>query len=371
MSTQKEFVTEMLSLCGITVNGRNSWDIQVHDDGVYQRVLKDKSLGLGETYVSGWWDCERIDEFIFRISVAGIEQKIKGSYKLLLAYVENLLLNRQSKTRVNEVAHKHYNLGNELFFSYLDSHLQYSCAYFINSDDLEKAQRNKMDLICKKLDLHAGDHVLDIGFGWGGLAKYMVETYDCQVTGCNISEEQVKFAKAAYRDLPISIAHYDYRNLHGKFDKVVSVGMFEHVGPKNYRTYMETAHRCLKDSGVFLLHTIGGNETRTTTDPWIEKYIFPNGCLPSIAQVGKAIEGLFVLEDLHNLGPHYDKTLMEWNRRFNEAWSSLSHKYDMKFKRMWEYYLQCCAGSFRARDIQLWQFVFTKNYTPQPVCRFS
>ncbi|MBI5247901.1 MAG: cyclopropane fatty acyl phospholipid synthase [Desulfomonile tiedjei] len=369
MSRHKEIVQELFSRCGITINGQNYWDIQVHDDRMYARVLKEKNLGLGETYMDGWWDCSRVDEFIYRIITCGLDQKVRGSYKLLFPYVDALFSSRQSKTRAEEVAEKHYDRGNDLFLSYLDSYNQYSCAFFQGTSDLEQAQRNKMDLICRKVNIKEGDRVLDIGFGWGGLAKYMVENYRCSVTGCNISEEQVNFARESYRHLPISIAYCDYRDLQGKFDKVVSVGMFEHVGIRNYRTFMQVVHNCLQDEGIFLLHTIGKNESQMCTDAWITKYIFPNGQLPSIAQVSRAVEGLFVLEDLHNFGPHYDKTLMAWHRRFQEAWPRLKDKYDIRFKRMWDYYLQCCAGSFRARDIQLWQFVFTKYHTPQPECR--
>lgn len=369
MSPHKKIVEELFSLCGIAVNGSKPWDIQVHDDRMYARVLMQKNLGLGETYMDGWWDCSRIDEFMFRIITAKLDQKVKGSYSLAFPYIKALLFNMQSRARASHVAERHYNIGNDLFLSFLDSYNQYSCGYFCDTDDLEQAQRNKMNLICLKLNVHSADHILDIGFGWGGLAKYMAENFDCSVTGCNISSEQVSFAREFCNGLPINVVPRDYRDLSGKFDKVVSVGMFEHVGSKNYRTFMQVVDRCLKDDGIFLLHTIGGNESQVHCDPWMEKYIFPNGQLPSVAQVSRSIEGLFVLEDFHNLGPHYDKTLMAWNQRFQDAWPRLKEKYDLRFKRMWDYYLQSCAGAFRARDIQLWQFVFTKYHTPQPACR--
>ncbi len=369
MLKYKGIVQELFSICGITINGSNPWDIQVNDDRMYARVLKDKNLGLGETYMDGWWDCPRVDEFIFRIITGRLDQKVQGTYRLLLPYVQAWLFNKQSKSRAREVAEKHYDSDNELFFSFLDSYRQYSCGFFNGTNNLEQGQRNKMDLICRKLNIRDGDHILDIGFGWGGLAKYMVENYRCAVTGCNISAEQVRSANELCKGKPVIIAHCDYRDLHGKFDKIVSVGMFEHVGKKNYKSFMQVVDRCLKDDGIFLLHTIGSNESRIYCDPWITTYIFPNGQLPSIAQISESVEGLFLLEDLQNLGPHYDKTLMAWNSRFQEAWPLLKGKYTLRFKRMWEYYLQSCAGAFRARDIQLWQFVFTKDYTPQPPCR--
>jgi cyclopropane-fatty-acyl-phospholipid synthase len=307
-----------------------------------------------------------VDQLIFRILRERLDLKVRGNWKLLLPVVRAVLTNRQSRTRAREVAERHYNIGNDLFLSFLDPHNQYSCAYFLDGDELHQAQRNKMDLISNKLNLSSSDHILDIGFGWGGLARHMAETYGCKVTGVNIAEEQARFARESCRNLPVEIIQADYRDVQGTFDKIVSVGMFEHVGRKNYRTFMEVAHRCLNDDGIFLLHTIGSNESQIKSDPWIFKYIFPNGELPSIAQITKSVEGLFVVEDLHNLGPHYDKTLMAWHDRFQRAWPQLKDTYDERFKRMWEYYLLSCAGAFRARDIQIWQFVFTKPGTPQP-----
>ncbi|MBI4961948.1 MAG: cyclopropane fatty acyl phospholipid synthase [Desulfomonile tiedjei] len=370
MSGPKKVVQELLGLCGVTVNGAAFCDIKVNDDRMYSRMLRYKNLGLGESYMDGWWDCQRLDEFIFRILSARLDQKVRGSLKFLLPVAKALLFNRQSKIRSREVAERHYDLGNELFFSFLDPYNQYSCAYFNGTDNLDQAQLNKMDLICRKLGLSSGDRVLDIGFGWGGLAKYAARNYGCSVKGVNISQEQIAFAREFCKGLPIEVVHCDYRDVQGEFDKVVSVGMFEHVGRKNYGKFMQTAGQCLKEGGVFLLHTIGSNESQVKSDPWISKYIFPNGELPSIEQISKAAEGLFVVEDLHNLGPHYDKTLLAWNERFQQAWPRLESKYDQRFKRMWEYYLLSCAGAFRARDIQVWQIVMTKTCTPQPACRF-
>jgi cyclopropane-fatty-acyl-phospholipid synthase len=267
------------------------------------------------------------------------------------------------------VAEQHYDLGNDLFMSFLDPYNQYSCAYFYNTDDLAQAQLNKLDLICQKLNLQPQDHVLDIGCGWGGFAKYAAEHYDCSVTGITISREQAHYATEFCKNLPVRILECEYRDLQGTFDRIVSVGMFEHVGQKNYRTFMQIVDRCLKDNGVFLLHTIGGNKSTITGESWLNKYIFPNSMLPSIAQIGKAAEDFFVMEDWHNLGPHYDKTLTAWHDNFQQAWSELQTKYNERFKRMWEYYLLACAAAFRAREIQLWQIVFTKGGIKQPDCR--
>jgi cyclopropane-fatty-acyl-phospholipid synthase len=357
-----------LAEAGININGSQPWDIQVHDDRFYPAVLRGKNLALGEAYMKCWWDCERIDEMICRILKCNLDSRVKGGLRYVLLQIPSFLFNLQSRRRAPIIAERHYDLGNDLFTSFLDPLNQYSCAYFENTDerDLERAQQNKLDLICRKIGLTNTDHVLDIGSGWGGFAKYAASSYGCTVTAVNISSEQIRYSAEQCKGLPVRILPCDYRQLQGTFDKIISIGMFEHVGRKNYREFMSVVHRSLKNDGIFLLHTIGGNESMVNSDPWIEKYIFPNGMLPSIAQIGKAIEGLFVMEDWHNLGPNYDKTLMAWNRNFQDAWPNLKSRYDATFKRMWEYYLLSCAGAFRARNIQLWQIVLTKEGTPQP-----
>jgi cyclopropane-fatty-acyl-phospholipid synthase len=367
----KETVFQLLEIAGVRLNGGNPWDIQVHDKRFFNRLLRDKNLGLGEAYMDGWWTCERIDEFILRVLQAQLYHKVRGSTKFLIPYFNARFFNKQSRNRSIQVAREHYNLDNELFMSFLDPYNQYSCAYFANSDDLDRAQVDKMELISKKLNLQKNDRVLDIGAGWGGFAKFIAERYGCSVVANNISSEQIDYARESFKGLPIEILQVDYRDIHGTFSKVVSVGMFEHVGYKNYRSFMLKVQMCLEDHGVFLLHTIGGNEAQVKCDPWMNKYIFPNGMLPGLSQITKAIEGLFVVEDIHNLGPHYDKTLMAWNANFQKAWPQLKEKYDERFRRMWEYYLLSCAGSFRARDMQLWQIVMTKYWSPQPACRHS
>ncbi|OPY92815.1 MAG: Cyclopropane-fatty-acyl-phospholipid synthase [Syntrophaceae bacterium PtaU1.Bin231] len=365
----RRIVEHVLAWAGVEIDGPNPWDIRVHDDRLYVRVLREKNLGLGEAYMDGWWDCERIDEFICRVLRAGLDGAFRGSAAYLLRFFPSLVLNLQSKSRAHIIAQRHYDRDNDLFLSFLDPYNQYSCAFFEGTDDLAEAQRKKLDLICRKLDLRPGDRVLDIGGGWGGLARYMAERHGCSVTSVNISGEQVRYARDFCRGLPVTVIRADYRRVEGAFDRIVSVGMFEHVGWRNYRIFMNSVHRCLKPEGVFLLQTIGGNESRVNCDPWITRYIFPNGMLPSIAQIGRAVEGLFVVEDWHNLGPHYDRTLMAWYENFQRAWNRLKERYDNRFKRMWEYYLLSCAGAFRARSIQLWQIVLTKPGTAQPACR--
>ncbi len=371
MHPQGKIVEQLFSETGVRINGPKPWDIQVRDERFYTRVLKDGSLGLGESYLEGWWDCPRIDEFICRLLKGNLEKKIRGNLRTLLFYLSARVFNLQSPSRAGTVARRHYDLGNDLFFAFLDPHNQYSCAYFQGTEDLTVAQQKKLDLICRKLNLQPQDRILDIGCGWGGLARWAAERYGCTVTAVNISDEQIRFARNYCKDLPVTIQREDYRKIRGNFDKAVSVGMFEHVGHKNHRIFMQVVHRSLKDEGIFLLHTIGSNVSRANCDPWINKYIFPNGILPSLRQISRAAEHLFAIEDVHNLGLHYDKTLLAWNNRFQEAWPRLQKKYDFRFKRMWEYYLLSCAGAFRARDIQVWQIVMTKHGcgTKQSFCR--
>ena len=245
----------------------------------------------------------------------------------------------------------------------LDKHMIYSCAYWQNAATLDDAQEQKLDLICKKLYLKPGMTLLDIGCGWGGLARYAAQHYGVVVTGITISQEQARYAQERNGGLPITILLKDYRDLTDTFDRVVSVGMFEHVGSKNYTEFMQVVDRCLADDGLFLLHTIGGNSSTESCDPWMNKYIFPNSMLPSMAQISSALENIFVMEDWHNFGPYYDTTLMAWHKNFVDNRESIKQQshYDERFYRMWRYYLLSCAGLFRAREAQLWQLVLSKK----------
>ncbi len=373
MKNTRQFLEDLLAPAGITINGVAPWDIQVHDERFFKQVLRQKTLGLGEAYMKRWWDCRQLDVMIYRLLSSGIESKVELNLRDQLRLLASLLFNLQRRGRSRKSVHHHYDLGNDLFFSFLDEYNQYSCGYFDGTDDLDQAQQNKLELICRKLNLAKGERLLDIGCGWGGLAKYAAENFHCEVTAVNISQEQLVHARNICKGLPVIVKECDYRAVEDRFDKIVSVGMFEHVGHKNYRAFMKVAHRCLEDDGIFLLHTIGGNRSMRNCDPWICKYIFHNSVLPSPLQLSRAMEGLFMMEDWHNLGPHYDKTLLAWNTRFQQAWPRLQKKYDSTFKRMWEYYLLTCAGAFRARSIQVWQIVMTKVdiATPQPQCRFA
>jgi cyclopropane-fatty-acyl-phospholipid synthase len=363
-STAKNIAYQLLKSAGVEINGDQPWDIQVHDDRFYQRVLRDGPLGLGESYMDKWWDCERLDTFIEKALTAGLDQKVKIPTSYMIKLMLAKIINFQSKKRARQVAYQHYDLGNDLFEAMLDKRMIYSCAYFKDTTDLDEAQYKKLDLICKKLHLERGMRLLDIGCGWGGLAKFAAENYGVNVVGITISEQQHQYAKNTCKGLPIEIRLQDYRDIHEQFDRVVSVGMFEHVGHMNYDTYMQSVNRALKPGGLFLLHTIGVSETSSLANEWITTYIFPNGMLPSIAQIAKSAEKKFIVEDWHNFGAYYDNTLMAWHKNFLAHWNQLKSKYDERFYRMWNYYLLSCAGGFRARGIQLWQVMLSKNGVP-------
>jgi cyclopropane-fatty-acyl-phospholipid synthase len=325
-------------------------------------VLAGGSLALGDAYVDGWWDVKSLDQFFDRLLSARLQKEISFSWPLFWVAATSFLFNLQSKSRAFEVGEKHYDIGNDVYEAMLDKRMVYTCGYWRNAKNLNDAQEAKLNLVCKKIGLKKGDHVLDIGCGWGSFLQFAAEEYQAKGTGLTVSKNQAILAKDRCHGLPIEFKLQDYRDMKGQtFDHIISLGMFEHVGPKNYRTYMEKAYESLKDNGLFLLHTIGSNISVVSTDPWIEKYIFPNGILPSIKQIGKSIEGLFVMEDWHNFGADYDKTLMAWFENFDAHWDELKHNYSDRFYRMWKYYLLCMAGAFRSRNMQLWQIVLSKK----------
>lgn len=359
-SSSRSIVEDALALGDIQIDGSRPWDIQVHDHRFYKRVLREDALGLGESYMEEWWDVEALDEFFSRLLQIDLGD-VRMSWRRKWTLFKDRFLNRQSKGRALLSGKHHYDRGNDLFEVMLDPEMNYTCAYWKNADTLAEAQEAKVDLVCRKLDLQPGQTVLDIGCGFGSFMKHAVENYGVSTVGVTVSEEQVALGRERCEGLPVEFRQQDYRDVTGTFDHVVSLGMFEHVGPKNYRTFFEKVDECLKEDGLVLLHTIGNRFSDRTTDPFTEKYIFPNGVIPSIRQIGDATERLFVMEDWHNFGQDYDPTLMAWNENFEAGWETLRPRYGDTFYRMWRYFLLSSAASFRVRKMQLWQIVFSKD----------
>ena len=353
-------IGRMLAKADIRLDGPRSWDIQLHSPDVLERIVSRGSLGLGESYMDGDWDAERLDEFFTHLLRARLDREVKP-LSLLLPVLRERVFNRQNPRRAWQVGERHYDLGNDFYQSMLGPSMTYTCGYWKNADTLDQAQEAKLELICQKLRLKPGMRLLDIGCGWGGFMAYAAARHGVKCVGVTVSREQAAFARQRHPDPRLEFRLQDYREIDGKFDAIASIGMFEHVGKKNYRTFMRVVRSCLADDGVFLLQTIGKNERAGITDPWIEKYVFPNGEIPAINHISDAMDGLLVTEDLHNFGADYDKTLMAWHSNFEAAWSRFADALGERFHRRWRYYLLSCAGAFRARDLQLWQWTLSKQ----------
>ncbi|MGM0932344.1 MAG: cyclopropane fatty acyl phospholipid synthase [Bacteroidota bacterium] len=361
----KTAVQNLLQEAGIEINGKQSWDILVKNENFYQAVFSRGSLGFGETYMEGWWECRALDKMFHRLFRANLEEKIKSNFRLKLLWLKSKIFNQQTKSKALKSVGSHYNIGNDLYKKMLDPLMVYSCGYWKDAKDLAEAQRHKLELICQKLKLKKGQTVLDIGCGWGGFAKYAAENYGVTVTGITISEEQQKLAAERCQGLPVEIRFQDYRDVDEKYDRIVSIGMLEHVGHKNFESFMQVIKRALKTDGISLVHFIGGNFTKYHTDPWINKYIFPQGLIPSVRQIGQAMERKLILEDWHNFGLYYDHTLMAWMENFKQAWPELKSDYSDIFYRMWEFYLNSSAAAFRAKKLNLWQLVLTHPHSSE------
>jgi cyclopropane-fatty-acyl-phospholipid synthase len=353
----------LLEQAGISINGQRPTDLTVHDERTYARVFAHGSLGLGESYMDGWWDCPDLPGFMARVLSSHVDESLR-TLDTLLAHLKARFINLQRGDHAWDVGRQHYDLGNDLFEAMLGKRLVYSCGYWAEAWNLDDAQEAKLDLICRKLQLQPGQRILDIGCGWGEALKFAAERYGVSGVGITISKEQAEYARELCRGLPIEIRLQDYHELDERFDAILSVGMFEHVGGKNYRPWFEVARRCLRPDGLVLLHCIGSNGAAGRPDPWIEKYIFPNSMIPSMAQMASALENLFVVEDWHNFGTDYDRTLVAWLANFEAAWPQLAGRYDERFRRMWHYYIGCSAGVFRSRRDQLWQLTLSPRGVP-------
>jgi cyclopropane-fatty-acyl-phospholipid synthase len=360
-----EICIDVIENAGVKVNGQDPWDLTVHDDRLWMRILRDGHLGFGEAYMDGWWDSPSIDQMNDRMFRARVDREVRSNWVLIASALRAKIFNPQA-ARPFEIAEKHYDIGNDLYEAMLDKRMAYTCGYWREAKDLDAAQEAKLDLVCKKIGLRPGMRVLELGCGWGSFASFAAERYGATVSAYNVSKEQVAWINEKYAHLPITTHLDDYRHANGTFDAVVSIGLMEHVGPKNYRAYMELVDRTLAPDGVAFVHTIASNRPSAHTDPWFDRYIFPHAVFPTLGGLGAAMDDLLVPEDVHNIGQHYDPTLMAWWRNFDAAWPRLKDRYGDRFYRMWKYYLLTSAATFRSRLLQLYQLVFTRQPTPHP-----
>ncbi len=354
-------LARILERADVRIGGLRPWDIRVHEPRLFGRVLSQGTVGLGESYMEGWWDCDALDEFFARILRARKGFRPHPSLSLAYYALKSRVLNLQALALSTGGERPRYGIGNDLYVAMLDTRMNYSCGYWNGATDLDQAQAAKLDLTCRKLRLEPGMRVLDIGCGWGGFARFAAERYGARVVGISVSENQVAMAREWCRGLPIEILLRDYRDVHGDFDRVVSMGMFGRVDRKNQGEFMQVANRCLPNGGLCVLDAAGNDGARAESDPWVEKHIFPDDLIPSIAQTGTAMEGQFVKEDWHNLSADYDRTLCAWNANFESEWHGLAPSYGERFGRMWRYYLLQSAGAFRARTSQMGQIVLSKD----------
>ncbi len=359
MSSQS-VAMKLLAQAGISVNGPEAYSIHVHNPKLWDRVLAQKQLGLAESYMDGWWDCQAIDQMLTKFLAIDILTLLRPSPSLAAHTIRSYLLNNQTKQKAASNAKHHYNIGNDLYARMLDPEMAYSCGYWAKAKTLPAAQIAKFDLIARKLALKPGMRVLDIGSGWGGFLRYAVKRYRVEAVGISPADNQIKLAKQKSKGLGITFIQQDYRDLIGQFDRIVSVGMMEHVGPKNYKTFFAKCDELLAPGGMMLHHTITSNETKQRTDPFFDRYIFPGGVLPSLTQIASATEKKWIIEDVHNFGPDYDRTLMAWHKNINAKWKEIP-AYDERFRRMWNYYLLSSAAGFRAGHLNLLQNVMRRR----------
>lgn len=366
-SLSEKTVQRLLDSAGVRANGDRPWDISILDDRFYPRVLAQGTLGLGESYMDGWWDCPALDRMFCKISASDLERRAAWNWRTVFLYFKSFVFNRQSKSRSAKSVQRHYDLGNDLFCSMLDRRMVYSAGLWNNANDLTAAQEAKLDFICRSLDLQPGMSVLDIGCGWGGFAKYAAQNFGARVTGVTLSHDQLALARKFCSGYPVDLRLQDYRDVREKFDRVVSIGMFEHVGLKNYREYFDRVRSALAGDGKFFLGTIGSDQSGRATDAWFDRYIFPGSHLPSVRQIESAIRGVFRAQRSEDWATDYDKTLMAWFRNFNNHWTHLRAKYGDRFYRMWKFYLLTSAGCFRSARLHDWEILLSPERRAHPV----
>ena len=361
-----EPIASIAKAADVEFNGERPWDPRVHNPGLYGQLLSQGSLAFGNSYVRGEWDCEQLDELISRLLSVDANRPLSptAQWHSLIRLLLERISNPQSRSRAFVVGRRHYDIDPRVYAAMLDPQMVYSCGYWRQANDLNTAQDHKLQLICEKLELQPGQTLLDIGCGWGGLAAFAAQHYGVRVLGITVSVQQASYIRERLGHLPIEVLLCDYRRLgrHTEvpFDRVASIGMYEHVGRRNDRAFQRVLQQQLKPDGLALLQTIGCNRGGDHSDAWIDAHIFPGGRLPSPSQLCNSLESSFLIEDWENFGADYDRTLLAWWHNFEAAWPQLQRDIGREFYRFWRYYLLSCAGFFRSRQGQLWQVVFSR-----------
>lgn len=361
MKASHAILGRILARADVIIDGSRPWDVRVADERFFAKVLLQGSLGLGESYLHKWWSCEDLEGLFYRLINRKLQRVSRALPTNLLGRLLDSAINQQTRSKSIRVAERHYNMGNDLFLSFLGKYKNYSCGYYEAGDSLDEAQVRKMDKICRELELTPRDRLLDVGGGWGEFARYAATNYGCHVTSINISDEQIRYATQYCKDAAVEVRKCDYRDVTGRYTKIAVIAMLTHVGCKNYRLFMQTMHRCLEPGGVMLIESVGADVSRSNCEPWTDKYIFPGGMIPSLRQIDRAANGLFVRDRLSEFGLSYVHTLRAWQDNLAVAWPKLRPSYSETTQRMFEYFFFSCAGAFRARDLLYWHIVMIKQ----------
>ena len=353
--------------CNITINGNNPQDIIVTNNKFYNMALTNGELGVSESYMYGYWYSNDLYSTIYQLcsnykSISYYDFNIND----VLSILSRKIFNQQTISRALVDVQSHYDIGNDLYTRMLDKNMQYTCGFWQDTNDLDTAQLQKMKIIGQKLNLKPGDTLLDIGCGWGYLINYLSKEYNVKGLGITLSEEQLSYAKNEFKNNEnVDYKLMDYRNIpkNMKFNKIVSFGMLEHVGVKNYNDYFNIVYDHLENNGLALIHTIGRQSNITNaqaTSDFIDKYIFPGSYIPCWEELSPIVSRKFFIHDWHNFGQYYNKTLLAWHKIINSKWNEIPN-YNEEFKKMWNFYLISSAVSFELCHLKLWQILISKD----------